>query len=216
VVVRLDIKNACNELKRAAALKRLNDSPHLHALVPLFWATHAPRIPVYLSVMGLERADFDSAEGLQQGDGPASVSFCAGIHPEVVALDVDGGAARFIMDDGYAIGPASVVFDAVRRFGEAIAVLGVELQEDKSECYSPNGPVSFEAERPPLFPLGAARHPDGSVLGYGIKVGGVPVGDPVYVQHTLERKAEKAVSKIIKISDVLRPLHLQSLYCATY
>jgi hypothetical protein len=49
VAVRLDMKNAYNELKRAVALRRLNDSPHQRALVPLFGATHAPRIPVYLS-----------------------------------------------------------------------------------------------------------------------------------------------------------------------
>ena len=33
-------------------------------------------------------------------------------------LQAHGGAARFIMDDGYAVGPAAVVFPALRRFGE--------------------------------------------------------------------------------------------------
>ena len=70
---------------------------------------------------------------MQQGDGPSSGAFCAAIHPEVQALDSDlaahGGAARFLMDDGYAIGPADVVFDAVRRFANAMGSLGLTLQE---------------------------------------------------------------------------------------
>ena len=78
---------------------------------------------------------------MQQGDGPASAAFCAGIHPDVRALDAElglhGGIARFIMDDGYAVGPPDAVFPAVRRFGEAIAELGLDLQETKCECYCP-------------------------------------------------------------------------------
>ena len=34
-----------------------------------------------------------------------------------------GGCARFISDDGYAIGPAAVVFDAVHRFAARVATL---------------------------------------------------------------------------------------------
>jgi hypothetical protein len=43
VAVRIDIRNAYNEIKRTAALRRLNDSEQLRCLVPLFWATHAVR-----------------------------------------------------------------------------------------------------------------------------------------------------------------------------
>ena len=38
-------------------------------------------------------------------------------------LSGDVDAARFIMDDGYAVGSATVVFDAIQRFGEAVAEL---------------------------------------------------------------------------------------------
>ena len=46
------------------------------------------------------------------------------MHPELVALDAElaavGGCARAIMDDVYAVGPASVVYAAIERFAEAI------------------------------------------------------------------------------------------------
>eukprot|EP00973_Karenia_brevis_P036316 5008643-Karenia_brevis.AAC.1 len=56
VVVRLDIRNAYNEIKRAAILRRLNASSHLRTLVPLFFATHSISSPVYLSGDGNVRA----------------------------------------------------------------------------------------------------------------------------------------------------------------
>ena len=116
---------------------------------------------MHLATSGSERAGFDSEEGVQQGSGPASTGFCAGIHPEVQALDSElsaqGGAARFIMDDGYEVGPPELMFEAVRRFGEAIAPVGLELQEGKSECYCPAGPETISAHRPITFPLGTCR-----------------------------------------------------------
>ena len=178
------------------------------------------RSPIYLASGSVDRAEFESEEGVQQGDGPASTAFCAGIHPEVKALDAElgqvGGAARFIMDDGYAVGPPEVVFDAVRRFGNAVALIGLELQETKSECYCPAGPNTIADHRPEAFPIGVYTDADGNVTGSGIKVGGVPVGDPVYVQQSLACKVEKVVSKINTVKEALQPLYLQALHCSTY
>ena len=57
---------------------------------------------------------FRSEEGEQQGDPIASMVFCAGIHPEVVAADTDirghGGMLVMDMDDGYIAGPTNQVF----------------------------------------------------------------------------------------------------------
>eukprot|EP00973_Karenia_brevis_P049528 6871684-Karenia_brevis.AAC.1 len=72
------------------------------------------------------------------------------------------------------------------------------------------------AHRPANFPLGTFLDGADSTECYGIPVGGIPVGDNLYVQRYLATKAAKAVSKIDQITDVLRPLHLQSLHCAAY
>eukprot|EP00973_Karenia_brevis_P030582 4217847-Karenia_brevis.AAC.1 len=72
------------------------------------------------------------------------------------------------------------------------------------------------AHRPDSFPLGCQRDLNGSIVGYGIPVGGIPVGDGEYVKQYLAKKAAKAVSKINKVTDMLRPLHLQCLHSAVY
>eukprot|EP00973_Karenia_brevis_P054864 7627837-Karenia_brevis.AAC.1 len=53
-VVRLDLRNAYNEIKRASVLRRLDASPHLRALAPLFHATHSISSPVFLAADGLQ------------------------------------------------------------------------------------------------------------------------------------------------------------------
>ena len=111
VVVRLDLKNAHNEVKRASMVRRTAAAEHLGGLVPLLWATCCPKSDIHLPIDGaLEKADFASEEGAQQGDGLASAGFCATIHPEVCQLDAElgphGGAARFDMDDGSSFGPS--------------------------------------------------------------------------------------------------------------
>ena len=110
--MRIDLRNAYNEIKRARVLRRLTAFEVLQDLLPLFMSTYAPKSRISLAAPGLPDADFFSEEGVQQGDAMAGVAFCGGIHPEVCALDSSlrqhGGAARFQMDDGYAIGPAEV------------------------------------------------------------------------------------------------------------
>ena len=120
------------------------------------------------------------------------------------------------VDDGYVVGPPKLVFDAVRRFGERVGLLGLELQVTKSECYCPARPASIAARRPDAFPLGASRDDSGAIAGFGIRIGGVPVGDDQFVQQALALKVDKVVSKINTTSNVLRPLHLQPLHCSTY
>ena len=74
VVVRLDLRNAYNEIDRCAALWRLAGVPELAHLAPLFHVLHAPMARLQLStgrslfdsVAGREG---DSEEGVRQGVG---------------------------------------------------------------------------------------------------------------------------------------------------
>ena len=66
------------------------------------------------------------------------------------------------------------------------------------------------ALRPDAFPLGASRYDSGGFAGFGIRIGGVPVGDDQFAQHSLALKMDKLVSKINTISNVLRPHTLAS------
>lgn len=66
----------------------------------------------------------ESEEGLCQGDPTAVPFFCVAWHKFVRKLDAVlaevGGLARFGNDDGYLIGPASVVFSALDRFAPQV------------------------------------------------------------------------------------------------
>ena len=95
----------------------------------------------------------DSSDGTQQGAPPSSAAFSASIQVELRALDEElrhfGGCARAIMDDIYAIGPASVVFDAVTRFAAAVQQMaGLVMQVGKLTCWSPE----YELEHCLPFP----------------------------------------------------------------
>ena len=116
VCVALDVKNAHNAISRAAVVKRLEAVPELRHLaqhVATCLAAH------HVVESGGEKITC-AGQGLCQGDCEASGCFCVGWHPEVIninnALQPSGGLAIFGNDDGYAIGPAEVVFPAVETF----------------------------------------------------------------------------------------------------
>ena len=120
VVFKLDLTNAFNENARAAVIESLESEPTLKHLA-WFAAT------VLAPYSGLEtggRKWGETGEGGTQGGPELSSFFCVDIQSAVRRLDERcrgaGGMAKFVMDDGYAVGPAEVILDAVRRFGEEV------------------------------------------------------------------------------------------------
>ena len=78
------------------------------------------------------------------------------------------------------------MFPAVDRFSKAVAEIGLELELGKLACYFPNGGLESCAARPHECPIGMRRHQDGRT-GCGLKIGGVSVGDQMYVDSFLKR-----------------------------
>ena len=166
VLINLDIKNAHNELLRRIALLRLMRTRGLRHLVPAYYAQYAPKSRIYFRGCQREviRATFDSEEAWRQGCPLAQLGFNVAILEEVKALDAalaaHGGFARFNHDDGYAFGPANVVFRAVADFERSLEPLGLELQGKKSTCYSRETDLSgklAELGKPDLqFPVPVA------------------------------------------------------------
>ena len=221
VAVKVDIRNACNEISGRKVLDRLNAQHHLCTLVLCLWATYSPEAPILLLGSADSLADSPSAEGMQQGDGLASTGFCVCIYPEVCQLDaavaMHGGAARFDMDDGYVAGLLEAVFPAVEQFAAQVQALGLDLQVCKCECFSPACDLQNHPLRPPAMPLGMlSGRPNGALLGRGIPIAGVPVGGPGFVHEYLRLKASQTMSKIETVTIKLRDLHTQSLYCVTH
>eukprot|EP00973_Karenia_brevis_P027052 3733222-Karenia_brevis.AAC.1 len=102
------------------------------------------------------------------------------------------------MDDGYAVGPADIVFDAVDRFAEAVATAGLELRVGKCCCFSYGADLMRCAHRPSNMPIGTLTDANGRA-GNGIAVGGVPIGDGVFTELFLKAKVTRATSKIDKL-----------------
>ena len=102
-------------------------------------------------------------------------------------LQATGGAARFISDDGYLVGPRETVFAVFRAFDQAVREeCGLTLQVTKCELYSCDGIL------PPDCPSGLKRA--GAMVDGQFEPGflavGVPVGSDSYVKHMLSQKLE--------------------------
>jgi hypothetical protein len=164
----------------------------------------------------------DSSEGVQQGFALASLSFCAGIHPELVALDAElaafDGFARAIMDDVYACGPAWIVFPAVQRFCQSLRLLtGLESHVGKFSCFS----HAHELDGCPFraaagVPVGH-RIGDNGALARGLMVGGVPIGTEAYCRAELLDIADGVVryieSTVEQLAEQRHALWASLYYC---
>ena len=246
VVVNIDVYNAHNEIKRKVVLEKLSKSRRLRKLVPAYWAQYGPKSRVYFRGRRREviRADYDSEEALRQGCPLAQLGFNNAIHDDVKWLDGElakhGGFARFLHDDGYAVGEPDVVFELVAEFERRIAPLGLRLQLDKCACYSAETELEEHPARPEgKFPVSCAlRRDDGGeaigttadcgnadhpyfraqVIGHGCVVAGVPIGDAEFVRVHLEGTVTAALSKCSNISTMLRDdcthsLHTLNIRC---
>ena len=199
IVVKLDMRNAHNEVSRAAVIEALESEPSLRHI-----AWHAATC--LASHTGLEcggRLWGETGEGCTQGDPEASGWFCVAWHQEVRDLDsvlaAHGGLARFGNDDGYLVGPADVVFPALEQFATRVRdKCLLHLQVTKTEVFTWN-------DLPPVTPPGMKRA--------GVQVGeqwlsgflcyGIPVGTSEYVKHQLCDKVQEVRSEVDRVKDVL-------------
>ena len=111
------------------------------------------------------------------------------------------------MDDVYAVGPASVVFAAVQRFADTLQEMTrLEMNVAKYSCWSPAYDLaSCPWRRQSRIPLGFVtahgvqpRGDAGDVVGWGVMVGGVPVGEAAFVTEVIRHEGEAVVSYIEK------------------
>ena len=218
VAVKLDMTHGYGSIWRAASLRRLAQQPRLAHLVPLLHALGASpsdvrvgRLRQRLFAQVAERAQHgDMSEGWWQGLSLASLVFCVAIHPEVVALDAElaeyGGAARFIMDDGLAIGPPQIVFAAIERFARRLrASLGLVMKPSAYGCYSMGHDLTVCPFRGdiPIGVLDGEMVTDGEYL--GIVVGGAPIGTDGFMGETMRAKGREVVSCIEHTIQKLQP-----------
>ena len=198
--VKLDIRNAHNEVSRSSILEGLDREPSLRHLVWHAATCLAPHT-------GLEAGGKlwgQSGEGMTQGDPEAGGFFCVSWHLQVRELDetlrAAGGMARFGNDDGYAIGPSQVLFPALARFSQDVQQKHLlHLQVQKTEVFTWSGVLPDEA------PEGIARA--GVLVGEeffpGMVVYGIPVGSDTYVRHMLGKLVDEVAGEVNRVKEVL-------------
>ena len=210
VVVKVDMRNAHNEVSRAAVLEALEREPSLRHL-----AWH--QATCQASHTGLETGGKLwgwAGEGQSQGDPEAGAWFCVAWHLEVrelnAILSAHGGMARFGNDDGYLIGPADVVFDALHQFAAKVREKCLlHLQVSKTEVFTWSGML------PPQAPQDMKRAgvQIGDVWQPGFLCYGIPVGTRQYCQHLLMEKVQEVRSEVDRVKQVLGEEDSQAIWC---
>ena len=198
--VKLDIRNAHNEVSRASIIEALDREPTLRHLA---WHV-ATCLAAPTSLESGGELWGETGEGHSQGDPEASGCFCVAWHREVIQLDQTlqeaGGMAMFGNDDGYAIGPADILFPAIARFaGEIKDRHLLELQVAKTEVFSWDGTLPPEA--PERVKIAGVTVED--VFHPGMVVYGIPVGSDRYVQHMLDNVVSDIASEVKQVQEVL-------------
>ena len=194
VCVKLDCRNAFNCCSRARLLKVYSDEPSISHL-----ACNAAINLAFNTVLEDRGSKWgEGAEGFSQGGPKSSPEFCVSWHEYVKFLDAavspGGGMARFIMDDGYCVGPAELVFAAILRFETDIKEqCGLDLQHTKCEVFSWSGQMPDDCV--PGFIL-AGTTVNGNFEPGFICVG-APIGADIYV------KAKMAV-KVAELREEVR------------
>ena len=117
-------------------------------------------------------------------------------------------------DDTYLCGEPAEVARVLVEFESAIAEVGAELQRPKSAALL-GATCALPADF--LVPLGALQHTGpvpqrGQVIGYGIKVAGIPLGDPAFVGETIRRKGNKLEAKFGTVKAKLELEHGWQLF----
>ena len=237
LVVRIDLRNAYNESRRAQVLQRMAAVPGVASLVPLMHAMYGPAGIIVLPdgsrlFAGSDRGDFE--EGLPQGSPESSLAFCVLIQEAVQelheALAGGGGGATFIMDDGYCYGRPEEVLPAIRRFADRLTDLGLHLQFRKCSYYSPRtlqGAVLRDLDALGISRGGVMRTPEGAEATQreiciiqpflpGITVGGVPLGHEAFIRQYMSTLTAGFVSYIRSTIHQLQPASSFAMWSCLY
>ena len=220
-VLKVDIRNAHNECSRAAMLNAYlsHPDPSIRQLATPFWATYSPSA----TIVGLNAR---SEDGGQQGDAFASLGFTLGIHPALRAADEflapHGGKAMAISDDMYFVGPKEKILEIACTTRDRLhADFQCTLQPSKSEIWGRDIPGlrDFLSTCGEEFKIGSSHNTTSApfpAAGYGIMVGGLPVGDTTFIDNKLSAKVERILEDNKKISDYLRSYSSSGLFAVLW
>ena len=127
VLVKVDVKNAFNSLRRDVLLNRIAERcPELHPMASHAYSTQTP--------LFFGESVIPSLRGVQQGDPIGPLAFALAIDP-IIRSESDNGLLKvWYLDDGCLVGTAEQVARELSRIREGFsASLGLELNPEKCE-----------------------------------------------------------------------------------
>ena len=208
VLIKIDCANAFNSIGRARTLDSMTRMQCSKNLAPVFWALHRYNG----HIRGVE---FDSREGVIQGNPLSALAFCCGIHRYISAADRDmqahDGKVVFGMDDGYIMGPMAEAFRVAEKLADDFRQCNLTIQPTKSEVFAEDiiGLQNYIAANNLRYRVGTcacdAPH-------YGLHVAGLPTGRQEFVQCQLREKTTKVCEGIKTVLSTLRPWSKQAAY----
>ena len=192
-VVKIDIRNAYNEMSRAETIRVMEADPSLRHLAAYSGVTLAP----YSGLESGGRLWGSTGEGGTQGDSKTTDDFTVTLQPSVVKLDTAchdecGGIARGGADDIFAFAQRDVAVRVVNDFAAEVRErCGLEVQWGKTEIYSLLDALPEGA--PPGMTV-AGQDIEGSFV-RGFLCWGVPVGEDRYVSKVLDDKVTQILAE---------------------
>ena len=193
VCIKLDVENAFNSSSRAKCVTELESIPELRHLAWHAATSFAPNTALHTNGEIWGQAE----EGKTQGDPEASPYFCVTWHRYIraagEALRSRGGAACFIMDDGYLVGPWSAVLTVFQLLEKDLKEeCGLTLQRTKCELFTREGVLPNDC--PEGLSLAGTDVKDAFEPGFLCV--GTPVGTDKYVSEMLTKKIDELEKEI--------------------
>ena len=152
---------------------------------------------------------FLSCEGTKQGtvDGPPVFAIALNEINNVShhTLTAHGGALFSIIDDTTIICTLDVALAVFQSHEQQLHTIGLSINRDKCKIYLP---PHLRTQENLLkctdlgIRIGTLPASDGTST-YGVKIGGIPYGDPSYISRFLDVKASKAVNTFDAITSTL-------------
>ena len=209
-IVKGDIKNGYNEVKRESVLKAMRASGKLGHTLAFMHAIMKPNAYIGLGAgTRMTTAPFKCCEGQHQGAIESSWLFSLAVndafqrHNERLAEH--GGAMMAIMDDNYTIGNPEHIFESMQLLKEDLAKVGLELQPSKSKCYISEENRNEEWDRLRGDTPNETMVDDEGITHYGLSICNIPMGSKGYVKTYLDKKKSRIIQGFDLVSEALDP-----------
>jgi hypothetical protein len=203
--VKIDFRNAFNEIERARMIREIAEVEALRDIHRFAEAHMRPKARIYyLSGGKLQLLEYRSVQGGAQGAWEAGTGFNVGTMKLFKRADrtvaQGGGCARATCDDLTLCGEPAHVWQALADLTvDMKEEANLDLQPTKSTVFSPSGVYGDKPEAVLVGGNTGTGDREG-VVGCGVVVAGTPIGDEAFVANVVG-------SEVDRVCGLINPIH---------